>query len=405
MHDHVNPGPHRQSAIRVAAIAVCVAALSACSGDDDGTAAPAVDLSGAVSIELASTSVRALFTTLSGDGRLAAYPSAGEMCIAEIGSTAERCAEAAPTPWEASLRFSPDGSQVLFVDDFVRQLSEPDIRMLDIATMEVSNLTDDGVDTVGLGGNARTGSTDLAATWMPDGSIVFVRSEGVDGTPVLMRMTPGEEPAVVADLADVVEAIELVFPLEPVGTDAVAGITVPVSGDAEMITVDLDSGERSTVATFDESVGRVELVGISEPAGLALVAYTDAIALGLTDRPAHALVELESGRVRPLLDGVDDVEGNPVRSALAVLTPDGTAVVFGRAEFDRLGLYSVPTEAALGTVGFDDVARVGALPAEFSGDEVLGWNPAAAMVWTGDSDLIGLVGFEAVATVTFGDPG
>lgn len=402
MTEHGTPRPHRTYPIRLAAAAACVAVIPACGGDD--AASPAVDLAGGVEIELVSSPEQARFGPLSADGRLAAYAGAGEVCVIEIATGSERCAPVAARPWDASLRFSPDDAQVLFVDDFVRQLFEPDVHVLDLATMEVSNLTDDGIDTVALGGDEPTGSIDLAAAWMPDGSIVFVRAAGMDGAPTLMRLTPGEEPVSVTDLPGI-EPGELAYPLQPVGTDAVAGITVPLSGDAEMIRVDLGSGERSTIAAFDESDGRVELVGISEPAGVALVAYADAIALGAPDGLAHALVELGSGLVRPFLDGVDDTDGEPVRSSLAVLTPDGTAVVFGRVGPDRLGLYTVPTETARGAITFADIERIGALPAEFEGEEVLGWNPVAPMVWTEDGALIGRVGFDALATVTFGDPG
>ncbi len=333
-----------------------------------------------------------------------AYTTADGLCVVEVDSRAEQCTVTAVSAWSESIRFAPDNSQLVFVDDFVRQLIDPDIRVLDVTTMKVVNLTVDGVKAISLGDDGPTGLRDLAPTWMPDGSIVFVRTEGPGSAPVLMRWASNQEPSLVSDLPGV-DAGELAFPLEPVGSDAVLGIAFSVSGGAEMIRVDLDSGALETITTFDESDGHVQLVSVSPDTGVALVSYAQAIATGRHDRPLHALVDLESGDVHPLLDGVSDGDGDPIRTATAVLTPDGTGIVFGRAEFDRLGIYTVTTEAALGAVGLDDVERVGALPAELDGDELLGWHPAVRMAWTPDGRLVGRVGSAAIATVTFGDPG
>ena len=387
--------------IPTAALAACVVA-TACGGDDDRPTT--VDLTAPVRIDVTPIPGSALTSTLSGDGRLVAYATADGVCVVEIASGTERCTDPGASPWSESIRFAPDSSQLVFVDDYIRQLAEPDVRVLDITTMQVVNLTDDGVDAVGLGGDGPTGLIDLAPTWLPDGSIVYVRSAGPGSAPVLMRWAPDQEPSVVSDLPGI-DAGELAFPLEPVGPAAVLGITFPVSGDADMIRVDLESGGVETIARFDESDGHVQLVSVSPDTGVALVAYAEAIGMGRDDRPLHALVDLESGVVRPLLDGVGDGDGNPLRTSTAVLTPDGTGIVFGRAGFDRLGVYTVTTEAAVGAVGLGDIERIGSLPEELDGDELLGWHPAVRMVWTDDGRLVGRAGLTANATVTFGDPG
>jgi dipeptidyl aminopeptidase/acylaminoacyl peptidase len=101
------------------------------------------------------------------------------LCVTDLDGDDDTCV-AEVNPDTRTAQWSPDGTKVVFTDDFFRLFDEPDVWVLDVASGEVDNLTDDGIDDFDFGDAAAPGSRfDVLPSWSPDGGeIWFARADG-----------------------------------------------------------------------------------------------------------------------------------------------------------------------------------------------------------------------------------
>lgn len=162
------------------------------------------------------------------------------------------------TPFDAAtdLRnasFSPDNARLVFTEDLVRALQEPDIWSLDIESMTLTNHTDDGVVEVSLGGDDDDGTLlDAAPAWTADGEIGFVRGRPDRDGAQLLRIGDDEAVTEIATLPSE-GPVSYVFPLVPLPDgDLLAISSPPPGGGAQLFRIDAESGDVEPVATFPE---------------------------------------------------------------------------------------------------------------------------------------------------------
>ena len=203
------PARHRLGTI-LTLIAVALAG-SACSDDDDagveGTGVPVDDLE---VVEVQELDLPFGDAYLSPDGgRIATYAEE-ELCVYGADGEQERCADGTVELDPNSVRWNPDGSRLVFTENFYQYFREPDVWTFDATSGELENLTDDGVDEGGLDmltdpeeGEAAAADVDVSPEWADDGSTIrFLRWIHPDDTVEVMEMpADGGEPEQVGTLA------------------------------------------------------------------------------------------------------------------------------------------------------------------------------------------------------------
>lgn len=119
-----------------------------------------------------------------------------------VCSTLER--EAGFEPALEHMSWSPDGTQIAMHEDYFLRMYESDIWLLDVASLTLTNRTDDGVYGKYLGEKAGTSMLDYVPLWNPvTGDLYFFRSvDGDEGWSTTLCRLPkgGTEPEPVLDL-------------------------------------------------------------------------------------------------------------------------------------------------------------------------------------------------------------
>ncbi len=389
----------RPAALPLAVAGVCAGALTACGGDD----APAtIDVTqpGVVSVNTVEEAF-GLFGRLSPDGRFIASFGADGLCLVETATGGTpRCTDLEGAPERSSVRWTPDAAKLVFVDDFVRQQVEPDIWVLDTETMQLDNVTDDGVAAI----DDDSAAADVAATWMPDGSIVFVRIDLTGDTHTLMRWHADGALDEIGEL-DIDGSFAIYLPMFALSDDEVLAATSVLGEDAELLRIDVETAAIERVANIDEEYGGFEIADVTADGATALIVFTSRLRTNAvrSEDPLHAVIDLETGVRHDVLPaGIEVGEGRPFQPAGAILTPDGRAVVMARAADP--GLYVVSLEAVAGEPTSDDLVNVATLDgAGDGGDGEPSWGLESPFGWTADGQLVGLVGVDQVARITFTD--
>ncbi len=401
--------PHSATAL---ALAAAVLTASCSNGDDaDSTAEPvAVDITADPTVTFGDLATdTGPGAQLSPDGSIVFYQGGGGICIAPAdlatdptteSATDERCATFDAGFDPRSIRFSADGGQLLLTEEFFRSRRDPDIWVLDIEAMTFVNRTDDGVARDGVD----NGDLDLAATWMPDGSIVFVRVDGIDGDSRLMRLSGSGEPDEVSALSGV-GPLDIAFPMVPIGDTELLALTTPNRGPVELLRIDLETGDLTAVATIDK-MGTARISDVRD--GMVLLQSEVVVGNRRDDLTSHVLIDLATGRQLDVFpaDGFTDEAGRTIQPGVATFTPDGSAIVFTRLGSEsKIG--AITLEALLAGPVASDIADVMDLTdSDRFSDGALPWfSLDSPLRWTADGRLVGLVRLDdvdAVATLDFG---
>jgi len=118
---------------------------------------------------------------LSPDGQFIATTSgSASLCIFSASGQKKQCWTKKDGPKgvdPSSVRWSPDSKHLAFTENFLRDLNESDIWVLDVSTLRLADLTDDQVDGPSPFLTAsETANTDVAPCWSKEGKeLAFIR--------------------------------------------------------------------------------------------------------------------------------------------------------------------------------------------------------------------------------------
>jgi len=332
------------------ALALLAAASTVASGLAAGTAPddPATPAAGTRVIESRPYEIPGRLLALSPDGRWILGHDGGELCVygaATLARSACGGANGARLDLDGVV-WSPDGTRVAFTEDGLEFLIESDIWVLDVATGETTNLSDDRADGdvfFAVPENGEPGPAaaspvhwDLRPAWSPDGrTIAFARSsrrgEEYAGTEIVrIPAAGGEATGIVAVSPDVPFAVSQGLAWMPDGASLLYAVGMPDAGhpDNGIWSVRADgSGKRRILGLEDRATGSAGLLQIAATGRHALVSFfgTD---LQLFEAVPFALLDLESGRAEPL-GRVDPGSASPRFSAPVTFSPDGTELLYG----------------------------------------------------------------------------
>jgi dipeptidyl aminopeptidase/acylaminoacyl peptidase len=245
----------------------------------------------------------------------------GEICsFPTITREAPTCAPFTASVLLDSVAWSPDGSRLVFTENFTQYLEESDIHVFDVGSGEVTNLTDDGVEGSPFGSDEPS-DIDLAPAWSPDGTeIVFARSDSlrVDGTSLYRIAADGSGEA---DRIDRVSSYSIAVygGIHWVEDDRILySVMAPeVDPDNGIWEIDPAGGEPNQLVDANEyDTTTMILADASSDGASGLVIDQRAMAeysIPLT-RPTHYLLDLETGDTTALDFGAI---GLPPSEALA----------------------------------------------------------------------------------------
>jgi hypothetical protein len=321
-----------------------------------------------------------------------------EICVAEVGGDERRCVDFSAPIDDLSLRWSNDESRVLFTESWRLDALEPDVWALEADAMELTNLTDDGVQQLPFDG-AENAWFDTAASWFgDDGSVLFLRveiaaadsSSGDLGARQLLKRSPDGELTRIATLPQDGSAFAWSLVVEPDAKSVLVTVADPDTG-GQLQRIDLGSGRVEPLTDFDER--NVLVLDVASDGRYALVSLIDQVASrGLTPGLDYIqLVDLDSGTATRLVDTEFGGKAQPVTPRSAVFSPDGATVLMLLAgpPDGEVGetVWAANRSAIDGNGQIDDFvavttaeeAGIGAGPPGFSG-----WGLALRVWWSAD---------------------
>jgi hypothetical protein len=143
--------------------------------------------------------------TLSPDGERIAYLDGNVLCVYTLAGSGTACAESEARLSAPRLHWSPDSRYIAWTGDLYLRLYEPDLWLLDVQTMTMTNLTDDLTDDVDLSGEERGSILDVAVVWEADSqTMLLYRAEPAQDAHGFYRIgIDGSAAVKVADLLPV----------------------------------------------------------------------------------------------------------------------------------------------------------------------------------------------------------
>lgn len=279
-----------------------------------------------------------------------------EPCVLRLDGTVEQCVDRDQVDGDLSqASWSPDGSKLVFTDDYWRNFREPDVWLFDIASGELRNLTDDSVDKYDISAPDADADIDLLPSWAPDGETVrFVRGAPDSRSVRLMSVdVDGGEPESVREIpCSTNELSALALTEDKVawscGIQETEVSIAGMSGDATVTLPAEDNSDRSLLSFSPDGEwllvdSRAAYADYRSTGGRATVVPTGggkavSVAEGSVSYPAwspsgHAIVYVDLRRPREsdVLKIVDEPGGAPreLHSAKALGAADGVRVGWG----------------------------------------------------------------------------
>jgi len=230
----------RRSAVFAAAVLV----LSACAAEDDRPELVTTDVS-SLRVTGEREQIEMFSASLSPDGKTLLYSGQDGTCVRGVDGSNEYCLDVDTDLFADSAGWSPDSGKIALVDAFPIGF-EPDLWVLDVASGELTNLTDDGVETDRSMAEVPAGAdVDVYPSWSADGKqIRFVRKESADAMTLMSVPADGGEPTRLrsvdtkwAELLTVAWADDTIAWLSgsPNGDDGVVRVADTVGGDPRML--------------------------------------------------------------------------------------------------------------------------------------------------------------------------
>jgi hypothetical protein len=250
---------------------------------------------------------------------------AGELCATVLGGSGERCVERDGVSVDLPrARWSPDGTKIVFTDDFWRMFHEPDVWVFDVTSGDLTNLTDDGVDASDLDDSDQGARLDLLPSWTEDGAAVRFARGTLEGDAVeLMSVgVDGGEATTVRELdCAATELVALAWSADRVAWTCGAA-------EAEVWHAGQDDGEPERVLAGAEGEDRMALSFSPDGQWLLVDSISQYSAI---EEPAGGLaraVPTGGGDPVPVADGrVTYPTWSPSGHAIAYVEPPGTVTV------------------------------------------------------------------------------
>jgi Tol biopolymer transport system component len=258
---------------------------------------------------------------------------------------------------------------------------------LDLATGELTVLTDDGVPIVGGEG----GDIDIAPTFTPDGTLYFFRlSDPSDGVQAVLHRYDGDGVATAIG-----PALAGVPPTagRSVSDDSIVTMLSALVGSSELVSVDVDGGTSRSIVIEGPSPAVADVAG-----DRALLVAPSRVASGGFEL---WVADIPSGNAAPI--DIPQLAASSMRVTGGGLSPDGDQVALILADQDDPDghLLLVADIAADGSVGPLTVLATGPEFAPNDGDLTIkpaGLGRLGEIVWT-DAALVYSLGPDEIITL------
>lgn len=308
---------------------------------------------------------------LSPDGTRFVHFERGSMCLYTLRNerwTQTRCSALDREQFDTSpeeMYWSPDGRYLAIgtFDRALRFLEDTDIRVLDVETGAIINLTDDGTesDLLTLVGAA---NLDVSPRWLDADTLVFIRYASDPQAPsdanwndaflppVLMQIdvtTDGNsEPEVIAQLPDEGLYRTYLLALDPARGGAAVNLDlIPDDGGTNLLSVALDGSEIAPFAAEPVDYGFIGQITFSADGQYLLVTVSDEAA-----NPTMQVVSTVSGQIFDIDPTFPSGVEGP-RQIEAGWSPDGSTLAYVIRDIDnpdRSGLYMTTEPGKAGTL-------------------------------------------------------
>jgi hypothetical protein len=321
---------------------------------------------------------------------IAAESQNSEVCVIstspEVPTSTDRCYPFPSGIAAGSVTWSPDETTVVFHHDLLRLGQEPDLVELDLATGELTVLTDDGVPIDGDGG-----ALDIAPTFTPDGTLYFFRlPDPRDGVQAVLHRYDGD--GVVTPLGPALAGVPPTAG-RSVSDDSIVIMLSGIDGDSELVSVGVNGATDRSIVIEGPSPAVADVAQ-----DRALLVAPSPVVLGSF---ALEVADFASGNIAPI--DIPQLADSAMRVVGAGLSPDGTRIALILADQDdpKGHLLLVADIGPDGSVGPLTALATGAEFAPNNGDLTIkpaGLGRLAEIVWT-DTALIYSLGPNQIVTL------
>lgn len=317
-----------------------VGALATPAGAQEAT--PEIGTSEPREIELPGTRV----VSLSPDGRsLVAAQGEGHpsrLCVYDVETLTERsCGDLESHRVALSLDsvvWSPDSTRIAFAEDAFRMMVDGDLWLMDAATGEITNLTDDGFEGSMPLGSAELETpidVDILPAWAPDGrSIAFSRStmrggeHGVHNEIVRLDLSSGETERLLLVSSDLIGIVYYGLVWAPDGQRLYYTVNYPTTDDQRngVWVYNTVSGLAEHILRNDPDKGPPVLLRVDATGGAGLIFYPLFMMRQAGTGDYYALLDLESNALSPANPGPRSSSPEIVQAV--AFAPAGTEVLY-----------------------------------------------------------------------------